>query len=327
MKFKNYSLGFVAGALALCSCHEGEKRLAEERYADFGHVAAEYIEGKRDFTTVKTSVAEHQREFWSLLSIAGIEADGDEAVEAWIESPAVKGFAQAVDSLSPSGKEISEALAYAIERAEHDGLTIPIKSFATAIWGKPQSIIFADSTMFVALNHYLGSDHAAYMGLPDYRRASKRPEMAAYDAAEAMVATSYPYEPGDEAAVINRLVYEGALTAAKMRMVKNASLAPALGYSDEQLEWLEKNEREIWRKMLGLNMVFDRSETVADRLTQPAPATTLLSPDCPGRAGRYIGYRIVESYLRSHPDAGLKDVLSKEYYGMENPLSVSNYRP
>ena len=317
------TMGVIFSGL-FSGCSNDKRRLDDGAFIDFAHIATESLKNGGDLTAANTASNEHKDEFDAMLAIMGLD---NHNVEAWLKTPAIQAFAHDVDSIMPSNENISYELAYIVSQAEKEGLNIPVKSFATAIWGKPQSIMFADSTMFVALNHYLGFEHPAYSGLPEYRRASKTKENMPYDMAEAMIATAYPFEHTDSSAVINRMIYEGALTAVKMALVKNAKLNEALGYTDEQLQWLEKNEVELWRKMVGSKMIFDLSETVADRLILPSPTTTILSPECPGRAGRYIGYKIVESYLKSQPDVRLVQLLSPNFYGVQNTLTEANYSP
>lgn len=314
--------GIVVGILSGC-CHDNP-RLEDGAFVDFAHIATESLKNGGDLTAASISANEHKDEFDTMLAIMGLD---DNSVEVWLSTPAIRAFAHDVDSILPSNENMSEELAYIVSLAQKENLDLPVKSFATAIWGKPQSIMFADSIMFIALNHYLGSEHPAYSGLPEYRRHGKTLKMMPYDIAEALVATAYPLERNDSTAVINRMIYEGAITAAKMALVKNARLNEALGYTDEQLQWLENNEGELWRKLVGSKMIFDLSETVADRLILPSPTTTVLSPECPGRAGRYIGYKIVDSYRKSHPEVNLEQLLSPTFYAAQNPLTETNYNP
>ena len=74
-------------------------------------------------------------------------------------------------------------------------------------------------------------------------------------------------------------------------------------------------------------MIFDRSESLTDRLVSQAPFTGVLSSDVPGRAGRYIGYKIIETYIKSHSGVKITDLLSPEFYGKQNPLTDAGYNP
>ena len=59
----------------------------------------------------------------------------------------------------------------------------------------------------------------------------------------------------------------------------------------------------------------------------PAPVTSVLSIYSPGRAGRFLGYRMVKRYLEAHPEADLASLLSPEFYNAPDVLEKIDYNP
>lgn len=190
-----------------------------------------------------------------------------------------------------------------------------------------QPIMFADSLVFVALNHYLGADYDGYAGMDEYLRNQKTSRHMPYDIAEAIVAVENPYVMSSEAEVIERMIYEGALSAAVMRLIPDASLAELLGWSDEQMSVVVANEGEIWKRMAASGLIYSTDPLDGDRLLSQSPSTAVISPELPGRVGRYIGYRIVESYLNSHRDMTVEQMLRPEFYSGRSRLIESGYSP
>ena len=278
-------------------------------------------------TMLDSVISAYPTEVAANLSVMGYDSVSAEALYNLSRTRAAVIFAPDANRLAPSNASISAALANILAAASANGLELGNYSFATTVWGKPQSILFCDSVMLIALNHYLGADYEGYSGMDAYRRAVKTPEAMPYDIAEALVATAMPYNAPSDAPAINRMVYEGALTEAKMRLVAGADPAKALGYTAEQYASLLKNEKWIWDKMVSEGMVFDHDPLTVGRLISPAPACPIISPECPGRVGRFIGYRIVRSYLDNHPEATLSDILSPDFYGIANPLIDTGYKP
>ena len=244
---------------------------------------------------------------------------------SWSQTSAARVFTPDADSVFKS-RNPGQVIASVITNARHERLRVPAKKFATVVWSKRQSIIFTDSVMLIALNHYLGPDYPGYAGMPEYIRRQKSPEMLPYDIAEAMVATAYPYD-GNNATVLNRLLYEGALAEAKMRLVKDASPAVALGYDDDTFKQIEQNEHDLWQKILEKKLLFDHDPTTAARLVAPSPVTGILGTRVPGRVGRYVGWRIIRTYLERNPDTTLSDILSSNFYMSDDILRKAGYRP
>lgn len=188
-----------------------------------------------------------------------------------------------------------------------------------------QSVFVVDSLMLVGLNHYLGADYPGYSNFDSYRRRTKLVKYMPYDMVEAMVSSAYPYVPTENATVLERMLYHGAVVTAVMNAVPEASLADALGYTREQYEWVVENSNEIWNMMILRRLIYSTSESDADKLLQPSPASVIINKDAPGRVGRYMGYRIVSAYMKRHPDIGLPQLLSPEFYGAEDALIESEY--
>jgi len=188
-----------------------------------------------------------------------------------------------------------------------------------------QSIYMSDSLMFVALNHYLGKDYPGYGYFENYQRITKTPKHLPYDIAEAIVKSKYPYQYRDGNTVLNVLLYNGAIMAAIMNIVPDAEEAEALGYSIDQLLWLDENEKEAWNALIGRRLLYSTSMIDADRLVKPSPSTSILHQQCPGRAGRYIGYQIVKSFLENNKEMSVSQLLSPSFYNDNQSLIKSKY--
>ena len=254
----------------------------------------------------------------------------DTLMMGWANSMPVGMFTPPVDSVFPDLRPMEETLGAILAAADTFGLDLPHRRYATVVWGKSQSIGFADSMMFIALNHYLGSGHDVYKRWPAYVRASKDSKFLPYDIAEAMIATRYPFcdtiAPEDNT-LLAHLLYNGALVYAKMQVVPTADLAAALGYDKVRTEWLLEHEAEMWSALVGRNLLYDTDPRTSDRMLAPGPSTRDLHQLAPGRAGRFIGYRIVDAYMRSHPGTAIHYLLSPEFYANPASLSRADYTP
>ena len=83
----------------------------------------------------------------------------------------------------------------------------------------------------------------------------------------------------------------------------------------------------LFRSLITKRLLFSTDRAIADRLVKPAPATSVIGPEVPGRAGRYIGYRIVDSYVRHNNDITPRQLLSSDFYNSRNTLVNSEYSP
>ena len=269
----------------------------------------------------------YDKEIKAFIEVVNSGRNDSISVESWAGSEVVRVFSPDAIKAFPTPAVIGETAAYMTDAARREGLAIPDYRYAAVVWGSGKSIIFNDSVAMIALNHYLGPDYAGYEGMPAYRRAHKTAAMLPYDLTEAVVATRYPYVATERSTALSRMLYEGALTEAKLRLTPGATEAEALGYDDEAYRYLTENEAAMWTALATRNILYDINEMTASHLVDDLPATNIISPETPGRAGRFIGHRIVASYLSRHPETMLQQLLSPAFYDSPETLVASGYSP
>lgn len=159
-----------------------------------------------------------------------------------------------------------------------------------------QSVVVIDTIILVALNHYLGEDYPGYASFPGYLRKLKTADRLPADIAEAWTASRHPFADSIASpTVVQQMVYQGAVLAIVADMLGMADGGELMGWSREDWDDAEANEREAWHRLVSRGILFSDDPDMAARLTNPAPSTPDISPDAPGRLGRFIGLRIVRS--------------------------------
>lgn len=254
-------------------------------------------------------------------------AVSDSAVNAYANSRAVKVFTPDIMSRYDSHDSVEKVLG-AIMAAKHRLMPeLQWPRMYGIVSPYNQSIIMTDSIMLIGLNHYLGADYEGYGYFDSYLRHIKTARHMPYHIVEAVLAGSHPFIPDEKQTALSRMLYEGALLKSIEMIMPGFNLADALGYDSAQLDLIKSHEADIWNTLIAKRLLFSTVATVADRLVNPAPYTSIIGPEVPGRAGRYIGYRIVDSYLRHNDVTGPQDILSSDFYNSRNTLVKSEYSP
>ncbi len=195
------------------------------------------------------------------------------------------------------------------------------------VWPFRQTVMVGDSLVMVALNHYLGADYEGYAGMPVYQKALKTPDRIVYDVAEAWLSSRYPYKKNAGQKVSNRMFYEGALMLAVKEATATDNEWQLLGMTPDEWQTAKGAEAEAWREMAARQMLFSDSPEVEMKLFDPAPSTVVGEMVLPARMGRFIGMRMVESYLASHPGETPQNLLSSEIYNDRDVMKLSGYHP
>ena len=327
MRLSSLSLYIAVGASLLAAgCTRPKPETIREPVADLSSLMRDY--GTLPPKVRQDSLNAYLPEISAFMKVVSGEPVTDSMLEAWSASPVVTRFTATVDSVFPTLEPLESDLGFILDSGRRHGLDLPCRRYAAVTYGRPEAVLFVDSVMLVALNHFLGPEFPGYSRWPVYRRTEKSPENLPYALSEAMIATRYPYQATpEESTLLSRMLYEGALAAAKLATVPDATVQGVLGYDAADLSLLTEREGELWRQIIAAGLLYDTSTMTSARFTEPSPGITVLPSAWPARAGRFIGYRIVSSYIKKHPDATLPQLLSPSFYNSSQTLAQASYRP
>jgi len=260
----------------------------------------------------------------ALFAVSGYGEPTDSALRAYTHNPSITAHTAAVDSAFASAADVEQSLGRIAARLPEvlPGTAVP--GFYAIVSPFNQSVIVADTMVFIGLNHYLGEGYVPYGYFPDFIRRRKTPGRLPVDVAEALVRVSRPFTPDGTPTLLQVMLYEGAVSHAVSELTGTAP-EQVPGFSPAELKYLADHEDEVWRLMAERKWLYSSDPAVLRSFIALSPATTLLSPEAPGAAGRWTGTRIVSAYLAGHPDAKAADLLSPDFYTDPASLRESGY--
>lgn len=313
MKFKTHHYFLAAVIVLLTGCGDNNNPVALHR------LDLELAKGRVPADSAMAAAAE------TLFLVSGYGEVTDSAVAAYAAAPSIAIHRQAVDSVFSDTSGESVELGATLERLSGI-IDLPLKpDIYTIISPFNQSVILADSTLFLGLNHYLGADYPPYGYFPDYIRRRKTRPRIPIDVAEAIVRSHCPFKTASpHATLLAKMIYEGAVTNAVMRATKKSD-AETLGYTADESRWLNENESEMWNALLTRNLLYTTDPGVIRTMTAPSPSTSILTAEAPGEAGRWIGTRIVAEYLKNNPSVSLDQILADDNLDEREFLRNSGY--
>jgi len=265
--------------------------------------------------------------YLQLLGQLVADNEPTQGLEAVSETAAVRIFGRDVKQRMADMSAVEQDLGRVSERVGELYPKAHIGDIYAVISPYRQGVVISDSTVLIVSNLYLGSDYAGYQGFDNYFRSTREPARIAYDVAEGVLASAYPYTEGESASALSKMLYNGALVYGVIRALDNGDPARAIGVTNEQLQWLEANRKEIWKALIDKNMLYSTSELDADKLIAPAGTSVWLHPEAPGRVGRFVGLDIVRSYMAKHPDIDPAWLLTADFYNSQRALVDAGYAP
>ncbi|WP_114751200.1 gliding motility lipoprotein GldB [Pleomorphovibrio marinus] len=97
-----------------------------------------------------------------------------------------------------------------------------------------------------------------------------------------------------------------------------------IGYSSSEITASYANEEMIWAHFIENELLFETNPFEIRKYTGEAPFTDEISPDAPGRLGRWIGWNIVDDY-REQNAMSLPELMSQP--SAREIFRQSGYRP
>lgn len=204
------------------------------------------------------------------------------------------------------------------------GYTIPTVITVTNDVDHPNRIIATDSILFISLDNYLGPNHEFYGNFSKYISAGLDRKLLISDVASAVGNTVTPLPKSRS--FLDQMVYYGKMLYIKDKLIPSETDAAKIGYTDEEIDWVQMNEEAIWRNFIENEYLYSTDNKLASRFLDPAPFSKFgldLDSESPGRAGRYMGWQIVRAFMDKNA-VSLDQMLQ---LSGEEIFKKSNYKP
>jgi len=130
-------------------------------------------------------------------------------------------------------------------------------------------------------------------------------------------------DQGDES-MINEMIVFGKLYYVVEELLPCVDKNIILGYKKSEFEIIQKNEAFIYGYFIQNELFFNDSKTTKQKYLSERPKSFEISPKLPGRIGRWLGWKIVTSFMKSNTYT-LEELLLEDDY--KKIFYNSNYKP
>lgn len=195
----------------------------------------------------------------------------------------------------------------------------------TMVSGFHESIITADTILGISLENYLGPNCDFYprLEIPQYQSYLMGREYMSTDALRVWSINEFVFN--DSASnVLNNILYEGKIIYLMKQLFPDKPDTIIMGMKPAKLEWCINNQKEMWTFLLERKLMFSTDYMTIQKLIYPAPFTSLFNNDSPGRAVVWLGYQIIESYMKNNTQT-LEQLMKDTNY--QEILEKSKFKP
>ena len=171
-----------------------------------------------------------------------------------------------------------------------------IPTVYTFVSGFGSDLIVTDEVIIIGLDYFLPADHKFQpVDLPNYilkryNRAHLVPTIVT------AISSQFNKTKLTDRSLLAEMIYYGKSYHFTKTILPCTSDELIIGYETEEILGSYANEEMIWGHFIENELLFETNPFVIRKYTGEAPFTDEISPDAPGRIGRWIGWNIVDDY-------------------------------
>lgn len=137
--------------------------------------------------------------------------------------------------------------------------------------------------------------------------------------------------PGQGERLLDMMVHNGKELYILDKLLPYTADSVKFEATAEQMAWLDDNELEMWAYFLketdagGTNLLYSSDWQNIRKYVEYSPSSPGMPPEAPGRTANWLGWKIVEAYMKEHPEATMQDLIAMQ--DAQKLLDASRYRP
>ncbi|MDH8701432.1 hypothetical protein M2138_000774 [Dysgonomonadaceae bacterium PH5-43] len=194
------------------------------------------------------------------------------------------------------------------------------------ISGLRHNVIVTDDILSISADKYMGADYPFYQNyFPAYQRQLMSPDRIVPDYLLGFLMANLPITIDNNDVLLDNMIYEGKLRYILSVLLPERNTWEYVAYDEEQYNWCMSNESEIWKSILENQHLYTTNYKITQQYLKTAPYTLPLHSESPGRVGVWVGFRIVEAYMKHNPKISMIDFVRNEDY--KEILKQSKYKP
>ncbi|MDP3463108.1 MAG: hypothetical protein Q8S18_09990 [Bacteroidales bacterium] len=187
-------------------------------------------------------------------------------------------------------------------------------------------VMVSENAAAIALDCYLGIDFSYYrqLGIPFYRISRMTPGHLINDIFGG-VYEAYVEPEQQTKTILDEMIKAGKRLYFLEAMQPDTDDQLIIGYTSEQLEWVNQHEGELWAFFVGEQVLYSSDFLMFRKLFGDGPFTQDFSEKAPARLGEWVGWQIVRKYARQHSGLSLSEIIA--ITDSQSILAGSKYKP
>ncbi len=263
-----------------------------------------------------------------LLNLQLDNPDFMQMLNGFVQDPTMRDIYRIADSTFGDMKEEAIVLGDALARAEKLCPTIrydKVYTYLSGTFNYDMRVGCNSHELIISLDQYILPYTARYnyFNNPLYLVLQSRREYLPADCLTAIARQHIAIPSDREMSLLDYMISEGKAIYFAQQTLPETSDSILLRYTGQQLDWMERNEENVWTYLLQTKLLYETDYMRFHNLIDDAPKTNAFRDSSP-RTTDYIGWHIVSRYMKN-TNHSIQELF--EETDAQKILTQSNYRP
>lgn len=189
--------------------------------------------------------------------------------------------------------------------------------------------LITQDALVVGLHQHLGSRHSFYQSgwlqetYPAYISRRFEPATISVNAMVNLLMDLYP-EHLENKTLVQQMIEKGKRLYALQQLLPEKEPHWLIGYSSKQWSDCVAHEKEIWNLFVQNQMLQEMNLVIIKNYIGESPKTQELGEASPGNIGSFVGWRIVEKFMKKSTSTSLEQMMRTD---AEKIMEVARYKP
>ena len=237
-----------------------------------------------------------------------------------------------VDSIFPNLHAHEQGLTETFKYIKYYYPKAKLPKFVSFVSGFAYQMPVGDNYLGIGLDMFLGKDSKFYKAIvqsvPLYLSRRFAPEYIVPRVAETYAHEELFPEPDENRTLLSKMVFRGKILYFLDQVLpENTTDSTKIGYSNEQLQWAQRFEGDIWAYFLENNFLYETDYQKIQVFLSEGPFTPGLGEnrDSAPKLGTWTGWQIVKKYMKENPKITLQQLMAE--HDAQKILNQSKYKP
>ncbi|MBI35318.1 MAG: hypothetical protein CMP67_08150 [Flavobacteriales bacterium] len=211
--------------------------------------------------------------------------------------------------------KIKEKLNHAFSHYKHyfpkDSLPVIYTYISSVNYTTP--VVVKNNEILIGIDLFYGEDYEIYSQdrIPKYLSKNYKKEYITPIVIRSFAKNKYSESIHGET-LLENMIGLGKLEYFVEAMMPNVMDSIRFQFTTRQMIWCYSHEKSFWKHLALKEHLFSKDYRNYKKFIQHGPFVSSVERESPGRAGIFIGYRIIKEYMDNNPEVTLNELMTNK---------------